>query len=45
MHNGVSFNGEEMQALRAVLAGKENPLTDEKKLKRFNEKIATGVQL
>ena len=44
MRDSVSFTGEEMEALRAVLDGKENPLTD-KKLKRFEEKIATGVQL
>lgn len=44
MNRGVTFTGEEMEALRAVLAGKENPLT-EKKRKRFEEKIATGVQL
>jgi thymidylate synthase (FAD) len=44
MRDSVSFTGEEMQALRDVLDGKPNPLT-EKKLQRFNEKIATGVQL
>ena len=44
MRDSVSFTGEEMEALRAVLDGKENPLTD-KKLKRFEEKIATGIQL
>ncbi len=44
MNRAVSFTGEEMEALRAVLDGKENPLT-EKKLQRFNEKIATGIQL
>ena len=46
MVQGVTFNGEEMEALRAVLDGKENPLaSSEKKLKRFEEKIKTGVQL
>ena len=44
VRDSVSFTGEEMQALREVLAGKENPLTD-KKLQRFEEKISTGVQL
>ncbi|HBG64994.1 MAG TPA: FAD-dependent thymidylate synthase [Treponema sp.] len=44
LNNGVSFSGEEMEALRAVLAGKENPLKD-KKLKRFEEKIRSGIQL
>lgn len=44
VRDSVSFTGEEMQALREVLAGKENPLTD-KKLRRFEEKISTGVQL
>lgn len=44
IRDSVSFTGEEMQALRDVLDGKPNPLT-EKKLQRFNEKIATGVQL
>lgn len=45
MEKAVSFNGEEMEALRKILDGKENPIQDEKKLKRFNEKIKTGVQL
>ena len=45
MEKAVSFNGEEMEALRKVLNGEENPIQDEKKLKRFNEKIKTGVQL
>lgn len=45
MQNAVSFNGEEMDALRKILDGEENPIQDEKKLKRFNEKIKTGVQL
>ncbi len=44
MNQGVTFNGEEMEALRAVLAGKENPLS-EKKLKRFQTKLETGIQL
>lgn len=44
MNAAVSFNGEEMEALRAVLAGKENPLTD-KKRQRFEEKIKNGIQL
>ncbi|MBP5519769.1 MAG: FAD-dependent thymidylate synthase [Treponema sp.] len=44
MNNGVNFNGEEMDALRKVLAGEPNPL-EGKKLDRFNEKIKTGVQL
>ncbi len=44
MRRSVTFTGEEMEALRAVLAGKENPLVD-KKLKRFEEKIKTGEQL
>lgn len=45
MEKAVSFNGEEIEALRKVLNGEENPIQDEKKLKRFNEKIKTGVQL
>lgn len=44
MMSGVSFNGEEMEALREVLAGKSNPL-EGKKLERFEEKIKTGKQL
>ncbi len=44
MNAGVTFNGEEMEALRAVLSGKENPLSD-KKLQRFEEKIKSGIQL
>ena len=44
MNNGVNFSGEEMEALRAVMEGKPNPL-EGKKLDRFNEKIKTGVQL
>lgn len=45
MEKAVSFNGEEMEALRKILDGEENPIQDEKKLKRFNEKIKTGIQL
>lgn len=45
MEKAVSFNGEEMEALRKVLNGEENPIQDEKKIKRFYEKIKTGVQL
>ena len=44
MNDGVNFSGEEMEALRCVLAGQPNPL-EGKKLDRFNEKIKTGVQL
>ena len=44
MNQGVTFSGEEMQALRDVMDGKPNPL-EGKKLDRFNEKIRTGVQL
>jgi thymidylate synthase (FAD) len=44
MNKGVNFSGEEMEALRAVMEGKPNPL-EGKKLDRFNEKIKTGVQL
>ena len=44
MNRAVSFTGEEMEALRAVLKGQPNPL-DGKKLERFNAKIESGVQL
>lgn len=44
MNEGVNFSGEEMNALRTVLAGGENPLQG-KKLERFQEKIKTGKQL
>ena len=44
MNQGVNFSGEEMDALRKVLAGGENPLTG-KKFERFEEKIKTGKQL
>lgn len=43
-NNGVNFSGEEMEALRAILDGKPNPLEGKKK-DRFEEKIRTGVQL
>jgi thymidylate synthase (FAD) len=42
--NGVNFSGEEIEALRALLDGKPNPLEGKKK-DRFEEKIRTGVQL
>ncbi|AEE15927.1 FAD-dependent thymidylate synthase [Treponema brennaborense] len=42
--NGVSFSGDELDALRAVLDGKANPLTG-KKLERFTAKIEHGIQL
>ncbi|MGN0729804.1 FAD-dependent thymidylate synthase [Treponema sp.] len=45
MAKSVTFNGEEMEALRCILNGQKNPIQDEKKLKRFNEKIKTGIQL
>lgn len=41
---GVNFSGEEVEALRALLDGKENPLEGKSK-ERFEEKIKTGVQL
>lgn len=44
MNRAVSFTGEEMEALRAVLKGQPNPL-EGKKLERFNAKIESGVQL
>jgi len=43
-NEGVNFSGEEMDALRKILAGEPNPL-EGKKLERFNEKIKTGIQL
>ena len=43
-NNGVNFSGEEMDALRAILDGKPNPLEGKKK-DRFEEKIRTGVLL
>lgn len=43
--NALSFNGEEVEALRSLLSGKANPLTDDKKLKRFTAKLETGEQL
>ena len=44
MNEGVNFSGEEMEALRAILDGKENPFEGKKK-DRFEEKIRTGKQL
>ncbi len=44
MNEGVTFSGEEMDALRKVLDGQPNPL-EGKKLDRFNEKIKNGIQL
>jgi thymidylate synthase (FAD) len=44
MNGGVNFSGEEITALRCILAGKQNPL-EGKKLERFEEKIKTGKQL
>ncbi|MFC2600625.1 FAD-dependent thymidylate synthase [Treponema lecithinolyticum] len=44
IQKGVSFSGEEMEALRRRLNGQECELSG-KKLERFNEKIATGKQL
>ena len=44
MNEGVNFSGEEMEALRALLDGKENTLEGKKK-ERFEEKIRTGKQL
>ncbi|MCR5605760.1 MAG: FAD-dependent thymidylate synthase [Treponema sp.] len=44
INRSVSFNAEEMQAIKEILAGKENPLTD-KKLFIFEEKLKTGKQL
>lgn len=44
MEKSVAFTGEEMDALRLVLDGKDNPL-EGKKLERFKEKIRSGVQL
>ena len=44
MNGAVSFTAEEMDALRKVLDGKENPLEGKKK-ERFDEKIKSGVQL
>lgn len=40
---GVSFSGEELEAIRQLLEGKDNPL-EGKKLDRFKEKIASGSQ-
>ena len=44
INSSVSFTGEEMDALRQVLEGKENPLEGKKK-ERFDEKIKSGIQL
>lgn len=44
LQQGVRFSGEEMQALRDMLAGKEVALTG-RNLERFNAKIETGKQL
>lgn len=44
MNTGVNFTGDEMNALRKVLAGENNPL-EGKKLERFLAKVKTGVQL
>ncbi len=44
MREGVTFSGEEMEALRALLDGKECPLEGKKK-ERFEEKIRSGIQL
>ena len=44
MRDSVNFTGEEIQALRKILKGEENPL-EGKKLERFNAKIESGVQL
>lgn len=43
-NDGVRFSGAEMNALREVLAGNENPLTGKLK-QRFDEKIKSGAQL
>lgn len=40
---GVSFSCEELDALRSVLDGKDNPLTG-KKLERFHSKVFSGIQ-
>lgn len=44
IQHGVSFSGEEMEALRAVLAGKESSLAG-KKQERFEAKLEQSVQL
>lgn len=43
IQKGVSFSGEELEALRAVMEGKENPLSG-KKLERFTAKLEQGIQ-
>ena len=44
MLKSVTFNGEEINALRKVLAGETNPLSG-KKLDRFLTKVKNGLQL
>ena len=44
MNNGVTFSGEEIDAIRKIINGEQNPL-EGKKRARFEEKIKTGVQL
>lgn len=43
IQRGVSFSGEELEALKDIVAGKENPLSG-KKLERFNAKLEQGIQ-
>ncbi len=43
VRQGVSFSGEELAALRDVVAGKPNPLSG-RKLERFAAKLGQGVQ-
>ena len=44
INEGVRFSGEEMEALRKILSGEQNPL-EGKKRERFEEKLRTGTQL
>ena len=44
MNKGVTFSGEEIDALRKIINGEQNPL-EGKKRERFEEKIKTGIQL
>lgn len=44
INKAVTFSAEEYDALKSLLEGKENPLTD-KKLARFTEKLNSGTQL
>jgi thymidylate synthase (FAD) len=44
MEQGVTFSGEEMEALRQILRNGRNPL-EGKKLERFNAKVESGTQL